>query len=168
MDDRWWIEHGRVGCDEAVGDGKSKGCLMLAELKLDMCWDWHPCSSPVGFSLLQFPICYSCIIFGIIFMPFCCPWCHRVLGWVSTQPNFIYPSDILQGSSHWACLSLSLVNHFLWLILRVQSLYSLIGYWIVQFQCTAIVHHCLFFLCCPILDSFLNFALSAFRTFLFC
>ena len=39
MDDGWWIEHGRVGCDEAVGDGKSKRCLMLVELELDRCWD---------------------------------------------------------------------------------------------------------------------------------
>ena len=39
------IECGRVGCDEAVGDGKSKGCLMLAELEFDTCWDWHPCLS---------------------------------------------------------------------------------------------------------------------------
>ena len=38
MDDGWWIEHGRVGCDEAVGDGKSERCLMLAELELDTCW----------------------------------------------------------------------------------------------------------------------------------
>ena len=46
MDDRWWIERGRVGCDEAVGDGKSERYLTLAELELDMCWDRHPCSSP--------------------------------------------------------------------------------------------------------------------------
>ena len=45
MDDRSWIECGRVGCDEAVGDGKSKRCLTLAELELDTCWDQHPCSS---------------------------------------------------------------------------------------------------------------------------
>ena len=45
MDDRWWIERGRVGCDEAVGDGKSERCLTLAELELDTCWDRHPCSS---------------------------------------------------------------------------------------------------------------------------
>ena len=45
MDDRWWIEHGRVGCDKAVGDGKSKRCLTLAESELDTCWDWHPCLS---------------------------------------------------------------------------------------------------------------------------
>ena len=36
-----------VGCDEAVGDGKSKRCLMLVELELDRCWDRHPCSSTV-------------------------------------------------------------------------------------------------------------------------
>ena len=47
MDDRWWIERGRVGCDEAVGAGKSERCLTLAELELDMCWDRHPCSSVV-------------------------------------------------------------------------------------------------------------------------
>ena len=35
-----------VGCDEAVGDGKSKRCLTLVELELDTCRDWHPCSSP--------------------------------------------------------------------------------------------------------------------------
>ena len=45
MDDRWWIERGRVGCDEAVGDGKSERCLTLVELELDTCWDRHPCSS---------------------------------------------------------------------------------------------------------------------------
>ena len=118
---------------------------------------WYNCLHWLGYLLLQFPIRYLHIVFGIIFMPFCCPWCPRVLGWVSTQPSFIYPSGILQGSSHWACLALSLVNHFLWLILRVQLLYSLMGYWIVQFQCAAIVHHCLFFFCCPILDGFLNF-----------
>ena len=28
-----------------MGDGKSERCLTLAELELDMCWDWHPCSS---------------------------------------------------------------------------------------------------------------------------
>ena len=41
-------EHGRVGCDEAVGDGKSKRCLTPVELELDTCWDRHPCSSVVG------------------------------------------------------------------------------------------------------------------------
>ena len=129
---------------------------------------WYNCLYRLGYSLLWFPICYLCIVFGIIFMPFCCPWCPRVLGWVSTQPGFIYPSDILQGSSCWACLSLSLVNHKKWLILRVQLLYSLIGYWIVQFQCTVIVHCCLFLLCHPVLDGFFNLTLSAFRTFQFC
>ena len=127
---------------------------------------WYNCLYQLGHSLLRFPICYSHIVFGIIFMPSCCPWCPRVFGWVSTQPGFVYPSDIFQGSSHWACLSLSLVNHFLWLILRVQLLYSFIGYCIVQFQCAVIIHRCLLFLCCPILDGFLNLALSAFRTFL--
>ena len=48
MNDRWWIEHGRVGCDEAVGDGKSKRCLMLVELELDTCCDWHLCLSTGG------------------------------------------------------------------------------------------------------------------------
>ena len=47
MDDRRWIECGRVGCDEAVSDGKSERCLMLAELELDTCWDQHPCLSSV-------------------------------------------------------------------------------------------------------------------------
>ena len=28
-----------------MGDGKSERCLTLAELELDTCWDWHPCSS---------------------------------------------------------------------------------------------------------------------------
>ena len=51
IDDRWWIEYGRVGCDEAVGDGKSERCLMLVELELDRCWDQHPCSSVVRVSL---------------------------------------------------------------------------------------------------------------------
>ena len=35
-----------MGGDEAVSDGKSKGCLMLVELELETCWDWHPCLSP--------------------------------------------------------------------------------------------------------------------------
>ena len=121
----------------------------------------------LDYLLMWFPIPYSCIISGI-FMPFSYPWCSRVLGWVSTQPGFIHPLDILQGSPCWVCLSLSLVNHFLWLILRVQLLYPLIGYWIVQFQCVAIVHRCLCFLCCPVLDGLLNLTLSAFKTFLFC
>ena len=126
---------------------------------------WYDCLYQLGYSLMQFPICYSCIISGI-FMHFSCPWCPRVFGWVSTQPSFVYPSDIFQGSSRWACLSLSLVNHFLWLILRVQLLYSFIGYCVIQFQHAAIVHRCLLFLCHPILGGFLNLALSAFRTFL--
>ena len=127
---------------------------------------WYNCLYWLGYLLLWFPIRYSHIVFGIIFMPSCCPWCPRVLGWVSTQPRFIYPSDIFQGLSHWACLFLSLINHWLWLILRVQLLYSFIGYCIIQFQRTAIVHCCLLFLCHPILDGFLNLALSVFRTFL--
>ena len=28
-----------------MGDGKSERCLMLVELELDTCQDWHPCSS---------------------------------------------------------------------------------------------------------------------------
>ena len=127
----------------------------------------YNCLYWLGYSLMWFPICYSCIVSGI-FMPFSCPWCPRVFGWVSNQPGFIYPLDILQGSSRWVCLSLSLVNHFLWLILRVQSLYSLVGYWIIQFQRVAIVHRCFFLLCHPILGSFLNLPLSAFRAFRFC
>ena len=126
----------------------------------------YNCLYQLGYSLMQFPIRYSCIVSGI-FMPFSCPWCPRVFGWVSTQPGFIYPLDILQGSSCWASLSLSLVNHFLWLILRIQLLYSLIGYWIIQFQCVAKVHCCLFLLHHPVLDGFLNLMLSVFRTFWF-
>ena len=53
MDDRWWIERGRVGCDEAVGDCKSERCLTLVELELDTCWDQHPCSSAWPHSLLH-------------------------------------------------------------------------------------------------------------------
>ena len=30
-----------------MGDSKSERCLMLAELELDTCWDWHPCSSMI-------------------------------------------------------------------------------------------------------------------------
>ena len=30
------------------GDGKSKGCLTLAELELDACQDEHPCLLPIG------------------------------------------------------------------------------------------------------------------------
>ena len=121
----------------------------------------------LGYLLMWFPICYLHIVSGI-FMPFGYPWCLRVFGWVSTQPGFIYPLDILQGSSCWGCLSLSLINHFLWLILRVQLLYSPVGNWFTQFQCAAIVHCCLFFFCHPILGSFLNFLLSAFIAFWFC
>ena len=90
---------------------------------------WYNCLYWLGHSLLRFPIRYSRIIFGIIFMAFCCPWCPRVFGWVSTQPSFVYPSDVFQGSSRWASLLLSLVNHFLWLILRLQLLYSF--FWIL-------------------------------------
>ena len=28
-----------------MGECKSERCLTLAELELDTCWDWHPCSS---------------------------------------------------------------------------------------------------------------------------
>ena len=56
MDDRWWIERNRVGCDEAVGDGKSERCLMLAELELDTCWDRHPCSSVGSSDLKEFEV----------------------------------------------------------------------------------------------------------------
>ena len=86
----------------------------------------YNCLYWLGYSLMQFPIHYLHIISGM-FMPFGYPWCPRVIGWVSTQPGFVYPSDILQGSSCWGCLSLSLINHFLWLVLRIQLLYSLIG-----------------------------------------
>ena len=44
---------------------------------------WYNCLYQLGYALLRFPICYSCIIFGIVFMLFCCPWCSRVLGWVT-------------------------------------------------------------------------------------
>ena len=124
----------------------------------------YNCLYQLGYSLWRFPIHYLHIVSGM-FMPFGCPWCPRVFGWVSTQPGFIYPLDILQGSSHWVCLSLSLVNHFLWLVLRVQLLYSLVGYWIIQSQHAAIVHHCFFLLRHPILGGFLNLPLSAFRAF---
>ena len=73
---------------------------------------WYNCLYRLGHSLLQFPIRYLRIVFGIVFMPSCCPWCPRVLGWVSTQPGFIYPSDTFQGSSHWAHL-------LLWGLLKV-------------------------------------------------
>ena len=39
-----------------MGDGKSKRCLMLVELELDTCWDWHPCSSPEGSDCVQWKI----------------------------------------------------------------------------------------------------------------
>ena len=88
------------------------------------------------------------------------PWCSRVIRWVSTQPCVIDSLDILQSSSSWDCLSLSLINHFLCLILGVQLLYSFIRYWLAQFQCAAIVSHCFFLFHCPILGSVLNLALS--------
>ena len=34
MDDRWWIERGRVGCDEAVGDGKSERCFDTGGIRI--------------------------------------------------------------------------------------------------------------------------------------
>ena len=50
IDDEWWmIDDGLSVVGLAVmrlwGDGKSKGCLMLAELDLDICQDQHPCST---------------------------------------------------------------------------------------------------------------------------
>ena len=79
----------------------------------------------LGYSLMQLPIWYSCIISGI-FMPIIYPWCPRVIGWVSTQPCFFYSLDIIQSLSSWCCLRLSLINHILCLILRVQLLYSFV------------------------------------------
>ena len=97
------------------------------------CFQWsipfgirYNCLYWLGYLLVWFFVSYLYIISGM-FMPFGYPWCPRVIGWVSTQPGFVYPSDILQGSSCWGCLSLSLINHFLWLVLRIQLLYSLIG-----------------------------------------
>ena len=98
----------------------------------------YNCLYRLGYLLMWFPVHYLHIVSGM-FMPFSCP-CPRVFGWVSTHPSFIYPSDILQGLSRWVCLSLSLVNHFLWLILRVQLLYFLVGY-VVDFPYISLYMH---------------------------
>ena len=113
------------------------------------------------------PIWYSCIISGS-FMPVVYPWYPRIIGWVSTQPCFFYPLDILQGSPSWGCLPFSLINHLLCLILRVQLLYSLVRNWLVQFHCLAIVIRCFFLFHRPVLCSVLNLTLSMVRTFWFC
>ena len=121
----------------------------------------------LGYLLMQFPIWHSHIISGISMLVIY-PWCPKVIRWVSTQPCFFYPSDIIQGSSSWGCLPLSLLNHFLCLILRIQLLYSLVGNWLVQFQCMAIISCYFFFFHCPVLGSVLNLSLSMVRTFWFC
>ena len=138
-----------------------------------LCFQWsipfsigYNCLYQLGYLLMQFPIWYSHIISGS-FMPVVYPWYPRVIGWVSTQPCFFYPLDILQGSSSWGCLPFSLINHFLCLILWIQLLYSLVGNWLVQFQCTVIVNPCFFFFHCPVLGGVLNLALSTVRAFQF-
>ena len=121
----------------------------------------------VGYSLMWFPIWYLCIISGI-FMPVIYPWCPRVIGWVSTQPCFFYPSDVFQGLSSWGRLPLSLINHLLCLTLRVQLLYSFVRNWLVQFQCAAIISCCFFLFHRPVVGGVLNLALSMVRTFQLC
>ena len=120
----------------------------------------------LGYSLMWFPIWYLHIISGIV-MPVVYPWCPRVIGWVSTQPCFFYPSDIIQGLSSWGCLPFSLINHFLCLILRIQLLYSLVRNWLFQFQCVVIISHCFFFFHHPVLGVVLNLSLSTVRAFWF-
>ena len=120
----------------------------------------------VGCLLMQLPIWYSHIIFGIS-MPVVYPWCPRVIGWVSTQLHILYSLDILQSSSSWDHLSLSLINHSLCLILRIQLLYSFIRYWLAQFQCAVPGSHHFLLLHHPVLGSVLTLALSMVRTFWF-
>ena len=124
----------------------------------------YNCLYWLGCSLMQLPIWYSHIISGIS-MPIIYPWCPRVIGWVSTQPCFFYPLNILQGSPSWGCLPFSLINHLLCLILRIQLLYSLVGNWLVQFHCAVIIIHCYFFFHRPVLGGVLNLLLSMVRTF---
>ena len=113
----------------------------------------YNCLYWLGYSLMQFPIQYLHIISGMS-MSVGYPWWPRVIGWVSTC--LFYPSDTLQGSSGWGCLSLSLVNHFLWLTLRMQWLYSLVRNWFNQFQHMAIVNCYFFFFHRPVLGGVLN------------
>ena len=52
------------------GDGKSKRCLMLVELELDTCWDWHPCLSSSNANgglqcTLHIPVVDDCYILRI-------------------------------------------------------------------------------------------------------
>ena len=51
-DESWMIDDGLSVVGLAVmrlwGDGKSKRCLMLVELELNTCQDWHPCLSMRG------------------------------------------------------------------------------------------------------------------------
>ena len=122
----------------------------------------YNCLYWLGYSLMWFPIWYLHIISSMS-MPVSYPWCPRVIRWVSTQPCLFYPSDTLQGSSGWGCLSLSLVNHFLWLTLRIQLLYSLVRNQFVQLQRAVIVNYCFFFFHRPVLGSVLNLVLSLFR-----
>ena len=121
----------------------------------------------LGYSLMQFPMWYLHIISGIS-MPVIYPWCPRVIGWVSTQPCFFYPSDIIQGLHSWGCLPLSLINHFLCLILRIQLLCSLVRNWLVQFQHAVIISCCFFFFHLPVLGGVLNHSLSMVRAFWLC
>ena len=127
---------------------------------------WYNHLYQLGCLLMQLPIWYSHIIFGIS-VPVIYSWCPRVIGWVLTQPRILYSLDILQSSSSWDHLPLSLINHFLCLILRVQLLYSFIRYWLAQFQCVVIVSCCFFFFHHPILGGVLNFTLSMVRAFQF-
>ena len=62
--------------------------------------------------------------------------------------------------------SLGLINHFLWLILGVQLLYSFIGYYFIQFQCTAIIIHHHSLLHFSVSGGVLNFLLSTVRALL--
>ena len=78
-----------------------------------------------------------------------------------------YSPDVIQSLSSWGCLPLSLINHFLCLILRVQLLYSFVGNWLVQFQRTVMVHCHFFFFHHPVLGSVLHLALSMVRAFWF-
>ena len=49
----------------------------------------YNCLYRLGYLLMQFPVCYSCIVSGML-MPFGYPWCHRVIGWVSFYSTWLH------------------------------------------------------------------------------
>ena len=93
---------------------------------------WYQVQLLVPAGLFTHAIFYMILAYHFWHFYACCLPMVSQGNWVSFYSTLLfYPLDIIQGSSHWVFLSLSLVNHFLWLILRVHLLYSLVGYWII-------------------------------------